>query len=72
MRTFANRVERTHLGKRGEVGAGERRNTAREFFDGREGALRSCAFKLQSGGLSKATGKAKAKTERKRTVIFAL
>jgi hypothetical protein len=39
MQTFANRVERTNLGKCGEIGAGERRNTAREFLDGREGSL---------------------------------
>ena len=72
MRPFVYRVESPNLGKRGEVSARERRHSTREFFDGSEGSLRSCRLKLYGGGLSKATGKAKAKTERKRTVFFAL
>ena len=72
MNPFPNRVERTNLCKGGEVGARKRRYSTRELFDGSEGALGSCSLKFYGGVLSKPTGKAKAKTERERTVVFAL
>ncbi len=72
MRTFANRVERTNLGKRGEVAARERRHPTREFFDRSEGSLLSRGFKFYCGVLSKAAGKAKAETKRERAVFFVL